>query len=124
MSEFANWLQRTINAIQPYWTHILALLLAMLGGAIGFMNDVAEGQRRWSFVLFTLEVISSAFFGMVTYLVFAFGLHLSPVVSSAFSGIMGSVGSRQIRKYAGIYIVSILDYVKLRIQDKIRDLTK
>lgn len=70
--------------------------LSALGGAVSFIRKVKQGHARaWNFVEFFGELSTSAFAGVITFWLCEWaGFH--PLMTAAFVGISGHMGSRAI----------------------------
>ena len=70
--------------------------LAILGGVVSFMRKLQLGHTRvFNFVEFIGEIVTSAFAGVLTFWMCEHS-GLSPLVTAAFVGISGHMGSRAI----------------------------
>lgn len=68
--------------------------LAILGGVVSFMRKLQEGHTRvFNLVEFIGEIVTSAFAGVLTFWMCEHA-SLSPLVTAAFVGISGHMGSR------------------------------
>jgi len=68
----------------------------MLGGAANFFQRVRDGMtEKWSVFEFIGELVISAFTGIVTFYLCE-AADLPPLVTAAFVGISGHMGSRAI----------------------------
>lgn len=68
--------------------------LAILGGVVSFMRKLEQGHARvFNFVEFIGEIVTSAFAGVLTFWMCEHS-GLSPLVTAAFVGISGHMGSR------------------------------
>lgn len=70
--------------------------LAILGGVVSFMRKLQAGNARiFNLVEFIGEIVTSAFAGVITFWMCEHS-GLSPLVTAAFVGISGHMGSRAI----------------------------
>ena len=70
--------------------------LAILGGVVSFMRKLQLGHTRvFNLVEFVGEIVTSAFAGVITFWMCEHS-GLSPLVTAAFVGISGHMGSRAI----------------------------
>lgn len=68
--------------------------LAILGGVVSFMRKIQLGHSRaFNIVEFVGEIVTSAFAGVLTFWMCEHS-GLSPLVTAAFVGISGHMGSR------------------------------
>ena len=68
--------------------------LAILGGIVSFMRKLQAGNARiFNLVEFIGEIVTSAFAGVLTFWMCEHA-SLSPLVTAAFVGISGHMGSR------------------------------
>lgn len=68
--------------------------LAILGGIVSFMRKLQEGHTRaFNIIEFIGEIVTSAFAGVITFWMCEHS-GLSPLVTAAFVGISGHMGSR------------------------------
>lgn len=77
-------------------TYLWVFLLAMLGGIVNFMRKLQAGHARvFNMVEFIGEIVTSAFAGVITFWLCE-NAGFSPLVTAAFVGISGHMGSRAI----------------------------
>lgn len=77
-------------------TYLWVFLLAMLGGIVNFMRKLQAGRARvFNLVEFIGEIVTSAFAGVITFWLCE-NAGFSPLVTAAFVGISGHMGSRAI----------------------------
>ena len=70
--------------------------LAILGGVVSFMRKLQSGHTRaFNIIEFVGEIVTSAFAGVLTFWMCEHS-GLSPLVTAAFVGISGHMGSRAI----------------------------
>ena len=70
--------------------------LAILGGVVSFMRKLQDGHTRaFNIVEFIGELVTSAFAGVLTFWMCEHA-SLSPLVTAAFVGVSGHMGSRAI----------------------------
>ena len=70
--------------------------LAILGGIVSFMRKLQAGNARiFNLVEFIGEIVTSAFAGVITFWLCE-NAALSPLVTAAFVGVSGHMGSRAI----------------------------
>lgn len=68
--------------------------LAILGGVVSFMRKIQQGHSRaFNLIEFIGEIVTSAFAGVLTFWMCEHA-SLSPLVTAAFVGISGHMGSR------------------------------
>lgn len=72
---------------------LLALIPAILGGFIDYVNQLYNGQKSWSIAGFLVHLISACFFGWVVGSLAA-GLHYNTHIIAAASGVGGFLGVR------------------------------
>ena|SRR5690554_3504835 len=82
----------------PYWEVLFAVLMALIGGALAFLNDVQTGDRKWDLRAFVLDVCTSGFFGYVTFMVFVELFSWSPSMSAAACAVVGHLGAKNVKK--------------------------
>jgi hypothetical protein len=77
-------------------TYAWVLLLAILGGVVNFMRKLQVGSVRvFNFVEFLGELVTSAFAGVITFWLCE-NAGFPPLMTAAFVGISGHMGSRTI----------------------------
>lgn len=77
-------------------TYSWVALVACLGGVVSFIRKVRDGVvHRFSITEFIGELITSAFAGLITFFMCE-AAKLDPMLSAAFIGISGHMGSRAI----------------------------
>lgn len=77
-------------------TYAWVFLLAMLGGVVNFVRKLQQGHVRvFNFVEFIGEIVTSAFAGVITFWLCE-NAHMSPLLTAAFVGVSGHMGSRAI----------------------------
>ena len=82
----------TFNAITYAWV----FGLAAMGGASSYMRKLKEGHARaFSVCEFVGELVTSAFAGVITFFLCQ-SANINPVLTAAFVGIAGHMGSRAI----------------------------
>ncbi len=81
-----------------HWNTIWAVMLAVFGGGVAFLMDVKNGNRQWDWSAFTLSIISSGFFGLITYTVFSELFGWSPSMSAAGCAIVGHLGAEKVKQ--------------------------
>lgn len=70
--------------------------LAILGGIVSFMRKLQEGHARiFNLAEFIGEIVTSAFAGVITFWLCEHA-QISPLMTAAFVGISGHMGSRAI----------------------------
>lgn len=75
--------------------------LAILGGVVSFMRKLQLGHTRvFNLIEFIGEIVTSAFAGVLTFWMCEHS-GLSPLVTAAFVGISGHMGSRAIFMFEG-----------------------
>ena len=75
-------------------TYAWVFALATLGGVVSFMRKLQHGHvRAFNVVEFIGEIVTSAFAGVITFWMCEHS-GLSPLVTAAFVGISGHMGSR------------------------------
>lgn len=75
-------------------TYAWVFLLAMLGGLVNFMRKLQSGHARaFNVVEFIGEIVTSAFAGVITFWLCE-NAGMSPLVTAAFVGVSGHMGSR------------------------------
>lgn len=79
-----------------FLTYGWVFALAILGGIVSFMRKLQTGHARvFNLVEFVGEIVTSAFAGVITFWMCEHS-GLSPLVTAAFVGISGHMGSRAI----------------------------
>lgn len=79
-----------------FLTYGWVFALAILGGIVSFMRKLQLGHTRvFNLVEFIGEIVTSAFAGVITFWMCEHS-GLSPLVTAAFVGISGHMGSRAI----------------------------
>ena len=77
-------------------TYAWVFALATLGGIVSFMRKLQQGHvRAFNVVEFIGEIVTSAFAGVITFWLCE-NASLSPLVTAAFVGVSGHMGSRAI----------------------------
>ena len=75
-------------------TYAWVFALAILGGVVSFMRKLQLGHTRvFNLVEFIGEIVTSAFAGVLTFWICEHS-GLSPLMTAAFVGISGHMGSR------------------------------
>ncbi len=75
-------------------TYLWVFALAILGGVVNFMRKLQEGHARvFNVVEFIGEIVTSAFAGVITFWMCE-NAGMSPLVTAAFVGVSGHMGSR------------------------------
>lgn len=79
-----------------FLTYLWVFGLSSLGGFISFMNKVKKGHARaFNIAEFMGEIATSAFAGVITFWLCE-NADISPLVTAAFVGVSGHMGSRAI----------------------------
>ena len=79
-----------------FLTYGWVFALAILGGVVSFMRKMQAGHTRvFNLIEFIGEIVTSAFAGVLTFWMCEHS-GLSPLVTAAFVGISGHMGSRAI----------------------------
>lgn len=79
-----------------FLTYLWVFGLSSLGGFISFMNKVKKGHARaFNIAEFIGEISASAFAGVITFWLCE-NADISPLVTAAFVGVSGHMGSRAI----------------------------
>jgi hypothetical protein len=77
-------------------TYAWVFMLAILGGIVNFMHKLKAGHTRvFNFVEFIGELVTSAFAGVITFWLCE-NAGISPLMTAAFVGVSGHMGSRAI----------------------------
>lgn len=77
-------------------TYMWVFALAVLGGVVNFMRKLQEGHTRaFNIIEFIGEIVTSAFAGVITFWLCE-NAAFSPLVTAAFVGVSGHMGSRAI----------------------------
>lgn len=77
-------------------TYAWVVLLSMWGGAVSFLQKRKAGiARPFNFAEFIGEIATSGFAGVLTFLICE-ASQVSPLLTAAFVGISGHMGSRSI----------------------------
>jgi hypothetical protein len=77
-------------------TYAWVFLLAILGGVVNFVRKLQQGHvRAFNFVEFIGEIVTSAFAGVITFWLCE-NANMSPLLTAAFVGVSGHMGSRAI----------------------------
>jgi LydA holin phage, holin superfamily III len=77
-------------------TYAWVFMLAILGGVVNFMHKLKAGHTRvFNFVEFIGELVTSAFAGVITFWLCE-NAGISPLMTAAFVGVSGHMGSRAI----------------------------
>ena len=75
-------------------TYAWVFLLAILGGVVNFMRKLQAGHARaFNIIEFIGEIVTSAFAGVITFWLCE-NAELTPLVTAAFVGVSGLMGSR------------------------------
>jgi hypothetical protein len=85
-------------------TYAWVLMLSALGGFVSFARRVKAGQmsRPWGLAEFIGEVATAAFTGLITFYLCE-AARLSPLLTAAFVGISGHMGSRAIYQFEMLF---------------------
>lgn len=79
-----------------FLTYTWVFGLAILGGVVSFMRKLQSGHARvFNLVEFIGEVVTSAFAGVLTFWMCEHA-EISPLMTAAFVGVSGHMGSRAI----------------------------
>ena len=82
-------------------TYLWVMGLAMWGGIVSFMRKVREGVvHRFSIVELVGELVTAGFIGVITFWLCEWA-DMPPLLSAAFVGISGHMGSRAIFQFEG-----------------------
>ena len=77
-------------------TYAWVFMLAIMGGVVNFMHKLKTGHTRvFNFVEFIGELVTSAFAGVITFWLCE-NAGISPLMTAAFVGVSGHMGSRAI----------------------------
>jgi len=77
-------------------TYLWVFGLAVLGGVVNFMRKLQQGHARaFNIIEFVGEIVTSAFAGVITFWLCE-NANLSPLITAAFVGVSGHMGSRAI----------------------------
>lgn len=77
-------------------TYAWVLGISMLGGIVSFLRKMRAGvARAFNIIEFIGEIVTSGFVGILTFY-FCEAAGISPVLTAAFVGISGHMGSRAI----------------------------
>ena len=77
-------------------TYLWVFGLAVLGGVVNFMRKLQSGHTRaFNIIEFIGEIVTSAFAGVITFWLCE-NAALSPLITAAFVGVSGHMGSRAI----------------------------
>ena len=75
-------------------TYGWVFMLAILGGVVNFMRKLQQGHARvFNLIEFIGEIVTSAFAGVLTFWLCEHA-SISPLMTAAFVGIAGHMGSR------------------------------
>lgn len=75
-------------------TYGWVFMLAILGGIVNFMRKLQDGHARvFNLIEFIGEIVTSAFAGVLTFWLCEHA-NISPLMTAAFVGISGHMGSR------------------------------
>lgn len=82
-------------------TYVWVFALAILGGVVNFMRKLQAGHARaFNLVEFIGELVTSAFAGVITFWMCEHA-GMSPLITAAFVGISGHMGSRALFLFEG-----------------------
>ena len=77
-------------------TYLWVFGLSSLGGVVSFLNKIKKGHARaFNIAEFVGEISASAFAGVITFWLCE-NSNISPLVTAAFVGVSGHMGSRAI----------------------------
>jgi len=77
-------------------TYTWVFLLAILGGVVNFVRKLQSGHARaFNIIEFIGEIVTSAFAGVITFWLCE-NAGMSPLMTAAFVGVSGHMGSRAI----------------------------
>jgi hypothetical protein len=91
-------------------TYLWVIGLSSWGGVAGYIRKLKSGHSRFSFAELIGELFISAFVGIVTFFMCA-AARIDPVLSAAFVGISGHMGSRAILVFEKIAQAKIDSWV-------------
>ena len=75
-------------------TYVWVFGLSILGGVVNFMRKIQEGHSRaFNIIEFIGEIVTAAFAGVITFWLCE-NANFSPLLSAAFVGVSGHMGSR------------------------------
>lgn len=74
-------------------TYVWVFGLASLGGLVSYMQKVQQGLLEFNVLNILLEIIRSAFVGVVTFLLCRY-LNLDQLLTAAMVGVAGHMGSK------------------------------
>lgn len=77
-------------------TYCWVLLLSIWGGAVHYLKKMRTGTRRFSFRELVIDLVTSAFSGVITFYLFQ-AAGFNSLVTAAFVGVSGHMGSRAIQ---------------------------
>lgn len=105
----------------PLITYLWIFVLAAWGGLVSFINKVKAGEaRRFNISELIGELATSAFAGMLTFWICELG-NLPPLLTAAFVGISGHMGSRLIfkaEKALDRYLERKFDFLKPKTTER------
>lgn len=81
-------------------TYLWVFVLATFGGLVAYLKKL-KGGKKWSWIDFLIELITSAFVGITTFYLCE-SLGLSQVFTAAIVGISGHFSSKSITLFSKI----------------------
>lgn len=86
-------INRIDDTIAQFIGYVWVIVLASWGGAVSYFHKIDKHNIRFSLLRFFAEVSTSAFVGVVTFLI-CDSAKLSWEVTAAFVGVSGHMGTR------------------------------
>ena len=88
-----------VDAVKEPWTfswvaYLWVVILSIWGGVVSYVRKVQKGEvHKWSITELIGELVTSAFAGVLTFFICEWA-NLPPLLTAAFVGISGHMGSR------------------------------
>lgn len=83
----------TVNSVSQWLSWIWVIALSGWGGAVSYFHKVDKYSIKFSFVKFAMEIATSAFVGVLTFLL-CDAANLSWEITAAMVGVAGHMGTR------------------------------
>lgn len=83
------------DAVSAWITYLWVFGIAAWGGAVSYFYKISKHRIKFSLIRFIGELITSAFVGMITFLI-CDAANISWQLTAAFVGISGHMGTRAI----------------------------
>lgn len=114
--------ERTGNFLTQVIPFIFAAFLAGLGGTVQYLNKIDKEGKPFKFFNFILEIFTSAFVGIVTFML-CDSAELDWQLTAGLVAISGHMGARLLFIFENVILISLLkkygyDYSETKTQRK------